>query len=173
MRYTIAIYIIILFCSSCQVEKRTRFEYLGNKLEDRITSEWTIISENKETRFKSLENRNDSNFVCRCVADTIWDMMIFNIDKKAKEVLKNKINKHLGVSYDSTYHPKSAHKFERFELKWSDNEYLDIIRLSKIKMNDKTGFGNWILEISNDSLLNRLDKNHNPYYDLPLSREKR
>lgn len=147
---------------------QNRIDYLNYRIADRLNSDWIIKNQDNERNWKYLENKNDSNLVCRCVADTIWDLMIFNISECQKDSLKQRFDFILSVSYDSIYSPKSAGSFEFYELKWFDKMNRDLITLSKTKVNDDIGLGNWTLEITNDSLLNRLNERHDPWYNLPI-----
>jgi len=168
MKQLLALNTIFLFLLSCNNVSQNRIDYLNYKIADRLNSDWIIKNQDNERNWKYLENKNDSNLVCRCVADTIWDLMIFNISEHQKDSLKQRFDFILNVSHDSIYSPKSAESFEFYELKWVDPKNRDIITLSKTKMNDKAGFGSWTLEITNDSLLNRLNEKHDPLYNLSI-----
>ncbi len=78
----------------------------------------------------------------------------------------------IGTDYDSTYIPKSERKFESIELKWYDNKCNDEITLIKVKMNENKGFGSWTLNLRNESLFDQLSKTHDPFYNLPIPKEK-
>ena len=168
MKHILVIYTISLILFSCNNKHQERIDYFNSKLETRPDSDWIVKKYENQREWKYLENINDSNLACRSIADTICYLIVFNINEQKKDSLKNIINSKLDMPYDSIYHPKSIKYFEHYELKWFDKRNLDIIRLTKTKMTEKAGFGNWTLEISNDSLLNRLNKNHDPFYNLPI-----
>ena len=168
MKRNLFICIIIIFLFSCVNENKERINYLNYRLGEKYNSDWLVKNKDDEKNFKFLVNKNDSNIICRCVADTVWNIMILNICEEQKDSLIQSYNNILNSSYDSIYNSNTTGGFEFFELKWIDKKNQDIITLTKIRMSEDTEFGDWILEIRNDSLLNQLDQNHNPFYNLPF-----
>lgn len=159
---------LLTIVGGCQNNSNRRIEYLGYSVGDKIDSLWNVKTEDKERNFKYLQYQLDSNFVCRTVADTICSLIVFELTEQQTKNLRHKIDEKLNIHSDCTYHQSAVNKFESYDFVWIDSRTGDLIELSKIRINPKFEFSNWSLEISNDSLLNKLKSRHDPLYHFKL-----
>jgi len=160
-------YIVLsLIFLSCQKPRESRIDYLGYEVGQKIDTNWTVILKDDERNFKYNQYQLDSNLTCRTVGDTIWSMMKFNIDEAEVKILINKINSSFIMTADCTYVSKVAGIWDCYQYKWRDSINGDNINLWKCKSGKQKDYGLWELEIYNDSLLNHLNSNHDPYYDM-------
>jgi len=165
----IALLVIISTSLQCNIQEQNKI--MGYKIGDKITKEWTLISSDIERSWKNCRNTNDPDLICQCVADTIWNLMLFNLTDSEKDSLVTIYTNVIGTDYDSIYIPKSKGKFESIELKWHDTKSNDEITLMKVKINENKDFGSWTLNLRNESILNKLSRTHDPFYNLPIPKE--
>lgn len=164
--FTYIVLTIILL--SCQKPNGNRIDTLGYKVGQNIDTLWSVIMSDEERNFKYNQYQFDSNFTCRTVGDTIWSIMKVNINETEVKKLINKINSSLVMTVDCTYVSNVAGICDCYQYKWRDSIYGDVINLWKCKMGKQIEFSLWELEIYNDRLLDQLNANHDPYYNLKL-----
>ena len=158
--------LIYLLLLSCQFSKQERVGYRSYAIGSRVDSTWIVQNHDVERSWKYHKNRIDSNLVCRSIADTITCLMKFNLDSNELDSLKRIFTTSLSCNYDSVYRKKSVGYYESHELVWLDYQNHDVVRFIKTKMNSE--FGKWSLEISNDTLLEKLSSLYDPYYYVPI-----
>jgi hypothetical protein len=158
--------VLITIVGGCRKNSDSRVDYHGYSIGNRIDSLWNVKSEDKERKFKYLQYQIDTNFICRTVADTIWSLIVFELSEQETNNLRHRIEEKLNMQSDCTYHPSANGKFESYNFNWMDSRTGDLIDLSKIRMNPAFDFSTWFLEIRNDSLLDKLNRRHDPFYQL-------
>ncbi|WP_439185862.1 hypothetical protein [Carboxylicivirga taeanensis] len=166
----IALIAIVFISLQCNIQKQNKIN--GYKIGDRITNDWTLLSSDIERSWKNYKNINDSDLFCQCVADTIWNLTLFNLTDSEKDSLVGVYKQTIGTNYDSIYRPKTIGKFESIELKWHDFKSNDEITLMKVKMNESKDLGSWTLNLRNERILNKLSMTHDPFYKIPIPIEQ-
>jgi hypothetical protein len=157
---------------SCQNSSEQRVDYLGYKIGNKVDTLWTVLKEDEESKFKYSKHQLDTNLTCRTIADTIWSINKTSIDHAEAKKLIHKFNSSLKIITDCTYVSKVAGIWDCYQYNWIDSINGDDINLWKCKVKENN-FGLWELEIYNDSLLDLLNSNHDPYYSLrpPMHKE--
>ena len=130
----------------------------------RIDANWIVLSSDAESKFKTLEYKNDSNLTCTIIADTIISITKKLKNKKQAVKFRDQIVKDFKANFDSVYNPDVSGMFEAFYFKWLDVKTKDLILISASKNLIANNNFNWSIEINNDSLSDQLSKKHDPLY---------
>ncbi len=172
MKHYISIWLLIIFFS-CQNSSKQRVDYLAYKIGEKIDTLWNVLREDEESKFRYSQHQLDSNLTCRTIADTIWSISKIRIEQTEAKKLTSKFNSSLKIIADCIYVSKVAGIWDCYQYNWKDSINGDDINLWKCKVNKKTNFGLWELEIYNDRLLDILNSNHDPFYSLrpPMHKE--
>jgi hypothetical protein len=160
----LAITLSFLFLT-CQKERSPRFEYMGYSLGERIDTNWVVVFEDELDKTKYLRHNIDTNFTCRTIADTIFDLTRTELSDEEASKLRNEINWQLDMSNDSMYE-NTIGLWDCKEYLWKDNRNSDEIVLSKCKIKKLKDYSNWYFEIINKELIDELNSRHDPYYNL-------
>ena len=165
--------LIILTISlvSCKFNQDKRVEYNEYELGQRIDNNWIIMSIDEEINFKLLKNASDSNQICKTIGDTIWYFLIENINESKAGELKEKFDRIFKTTAEKKLNEKVSGIWDCYQYEWVDKKDSLEITLSKCEFENNEISEKWILEIQNFKLLENLNRNNDPYYNVGEKRK--
>jgi hypothetical protein len=134
--------------------KKKYIGYGKYNIGQRLDNSWEMKIQDAKKSWKYGNSLIDTNIYSISFSDTICRLLVFQIDEKKKEELKQHYNSCMGFKYDSTYHKKTKTINENHSLVWRKRSNPIQVSIVKSKINDN--FGKWILEIRNTKLYNKL-----------------
>ncbi len=162
------IILIILTISlvSCKFNQDNRVEYNDYELGQRIDNNWIIMSYDEERNFKLLKNASDSNQFCKTIGDTIWYLLIENINEIKAFILKENYDRVFKTIAEEKYIENVAGIWNCYQYQWINTKDSLEIRLSKCEFEKNEIFEKWTLEIQNLKLADDLNRYNDTYYNL-------